>query len=148
MSVLAIGHDVVDVAAFAEQLAAPGSRMEQLFSLRERRQAAALAHAKHDARDVHLSAKWAGKESVVKAWCAAVGQDDYPYTMEGFPWDGVEIIDDGRGRPQVVLRNDVQAALNASVSVSIRPGSTPVLRWHISLSHDGPVASAMVILER
>lgn len=32
---LGLGHDVVDVPAFAEQLGEPGSRMRNLFSMRE-----------------------------------------------------------------------------------------------------------------
>ena len=41
MNTCGLGHDVVDVAAFAEQLAEPGSRMRALFSVREVRTAAA-----------------------------------------------------------------------------------------------------------
>ena len=54
-----LGHDVVDVAAFAEQLSEPGSRMRSLFSVREVRQAADRARLKNDDEAVHLSAKWA-----------------------------------------------------------------------------------------
>ena len=69
MGTFGLGHDVVDVAAFAEQLSEPGSRMRSLFSVREVRQAADRARLKNDDEAVHLSAKWAGKEAFLKAWC-------------------------------------------------------------------------------
>ena len=51
MSVLGLGHDVVDVSAFAEQLAEPGSRMRGLFSVREVRQAGSRTNMKITTRD-------------------------------------------------------------------------------------------------
>ena len=177
MNVLGLGHDVVDVAAFAEQLALPGSRMKELFSVRELRQAMARAKTKHDGETVHLAAKWAGKEAVLKSWEQALGDNPSPYTLDNFPLRGIEILDDGRGRPQVVLTADVSRALHdglpfASMSVHPMPdcgaasrmsfgtasdqsfsadipdrrGGGPMLTFRISLSHDGPIASAMVML--
>ena len=64
MNTCGLGHDVVDVAAFAEQLAEPGSRMRALFSVREVRQASDRARQKNDGEAVHLAAKWAGKEII------------------------------------------------------------------------------------
>ena len=90
MSVLGLGHDVVDVSAFAEQLAEPGSRMRGLFSVREVRQAGERARRKNDDESTHLAAKWAGKEAVLKAWCDALGDMPNPYTIENFPWNGIE----------------------------------------------------------
>lgn len=139
MTVLGLGHDVVDVAAFGGQLTEPGSRMRGLFSVREVRQTMARAAAKHDGEAVHLAAKWAGKEAVLKAWEEALGKLPSPYTLDNFPWTKVEILDDGRGRPHVVLDPDVERTLRESL-VGVRP------QWHISLSHDGPVASAVAML--
>ncbi|NEG54973.1 holo-ACP synthase [Bifidobacterium platyrrhinorum] len=150
MPVLGLGHDVVDVAAFAEQLALPGSRMRALFSVRETRQAAARAAVKHDGEAVHLAAKWAGKEAVLKAWCEAVGEGLLPYTIDDFPWSGIEILDDAHGRPHVALRADVARALHGSVRVSEETASEkamPALRWHVSLTHDAGIASAVALLE-
>ena len=115
MSVLGLGHDVVDVSAFAEQLAEPGSRMRGLFSVREVRQAGERARRKNDDESTHLAAKWAGKEAVLKAWCDALGDMPNPYTIENFPWNGIEIVDDSRGRPCVALRPDVERKLRASL---------------------------------
>ncbi|NEG90180.1 holo-ACP synthase [Bifidobacterium aerophilum] len=145
---LGLGHDVVDVAAFATQLAEPGSRMRNLFSVRELRQAAAHAQAKHDEEAVHLAAKWAGKEAVLKAWCEALGERPYPFTLDDFPWREIEILDDSRGVPHVLLSDTVVQALRESMSVGVDETSRRSdFRWHISMSHDGPVASAVAVLD-
>ncbi|OZG63768.1 4'-phosphopantetheinyl transferase [Bifidobacterium hapali] len=161
--VFGLGHDVVDVAAFAQQLAEPGSHMRGLFSTRELRQADTRAQAKHDGKAVHLASKWAGKEAVLKAWCEALtlcGETSrstnarsavqgelrdstirpvqFPYTLDNFPWSQIEILDDVRGIPHVILGDDPFARLSAAF---------PDAQWHISLSHDGPIASAVAILE-
>lgn len=148
--ILGIGHDVVDVEAFAGQLAQPGTRMRALFSARELRQVAMRARAKGDGEAVHLAARWAGKEAALKAWCAALAGaasgEPTPYTLDDFPWARVEILDDSRGVPHVTLAADVGERLEASLGVGpAAGGATPV--WHVSLSHDGPVASAVVLLE-
>lgn len=142
VSVCGLGHDVVDVAAFTQQLSQPGSRMRLLFSVREVRQAAQRAQLKHDGEAVHLAAKWAGKESVFKAWCEALGDDMPPYTLDDMPWNGIEVLDDSLGRPRIVLRTDVERRLLESVPRLAAGGA----QWHISLSHDGGIASAVVIL--
>lgn len=185
--VLGLGHDVVDVAGFAAQLSEPGSRMRNLFSIRELRQAAARARVKHDGEAVHLAARWAGKEAVLKAWCEALGERTNPYTLDNFPWAQVEILDDSRSRPRVVLTPDCEATLWKSLGLeraeTMRADQMPqdenpvtfgesqqsvdelsseedllafgerllhvspsMLRWHVSLSHDGPIASAVVLL--
>ncbi len=185
MSVLGLGHDVVDVSAFAEQLAEPGSRMRGLFSVREVRQAGERARRKNDDESTHLAAKWAGKEAVLKAWCDALGDMPNPYTIENIPWNGIEIVDDSRSRPCVALRPDVERKLCASlppaasrnsdemsgapglvrmgpavmrmpIVTPVSTGSAPaaassasvslVFRWHVSLSHDGGIASAVAML--
>ena len=71
---LGLGHDVVDVPAFAKQLNEPGTRMRNLFSMREIWQTAQRSQLKHDDEAVHLAARWAGKEAFLKAWCAAISR--------------------------------------------------------------------------
>lgn len=164
--VLGLGHDVVDLDGFSEQLALPGSRIRSLFSTRELRQTAMRAELKHDGETAHLAVRWAGKEAVLKAWSQALGDRSAPYTVDDFPWAGVEILDDGRGRPGVHLREDVQAELVASMrsgmgeratasdslglSVDCKMGCqvsdfADWLYWRISLTSDGSIASAIVI---
>ncbi|WEV68447.1 holo-ACP synthase [Bifidobacterium sp. ESL0769] len=138
---LGVGHDVVDVAAFSEQLREPGSRFRALFSTRELRQAAARAKVKHDDEAAHLAVRWAGKEAVLKAWCEALADRPNPYTLDDFPWGQIEILDDSRSRPRVVLADVCEARLRESLGADF-----PALRWHVSLTHDGPIASAVVLL--
>ncbi|MBW3092623.1 4'-phosphopantetheinyl transferase superfamily protein [Bifidobacterium sp. 82T10] len=147
VTTIGLGHDVVDVAVFAEQLAEPGSRMRALFSVRELRQAVERSRLKHDGEPVHLAAKWAGKEAVLKAWCEAMpafsAARSMPYTIDDFPWSKIEILDDAIGVPHVVLADDVARELRLSLSA----GGAGAIRWHVSLSHDGPVASAVAMLQ-
>ncbi|KFF31184.1 4'-phosphopantetheinyl transferase family protein [Bifidobacterium bombi DSM 19703] len=138
--IMAIGHDVVDVGAFGDQLRQPGSRLSELFSARERRQACSLASVKNDGQALHLAVRWAGKESVLKAWCAALGHRPVPYGIDDFPWPQVEIIDDSLGRPGVYLTKELNDLLLSSL------GICGDVHWLISLSHDGSVASAVVLL--
>lgn len=140
MNTFGLGHDVVDVAAFAEQLGQPGSHMRVLFSVREVRQAADRARQKNDGEAVHLAAKWAGKEAFLKAWCDFLGSAPFPFTLDNFPWREIEILDDSRGVPHVSLSGDASPAFQTDYS-----GSIPDV--HISLSHDGPVASAVVMIQ-
>ena len=145
MNTCGLGHDVVDVAAFAEQLAEPGSRMRALFSVREVRQASDRARQKNDGEAVHLAAKWAGKEAFLKAWCDYLGDAPYPFTLDNFPWPEIEISacspasDNG---PYAVMqeRRNARSAQRSTLGA----GSMPHI--HISLSHDGPIASAVVTI--
>ena len=153
MGTFGLGHDVVDVAAFAEQLSEPGSRMRSLFSVREVRQAADRARLKNDDEAVHLSAKWAGKEAFLKAWCAAISRHAkdgaevaYPYTLDNFPWVRIEILDDSHGVPRVILSSEVQRKVRQSLGLPLDPVRQSY-DISISISHDGPIASAVVMLE-
>lgn len=140
MNTFGLGHDVVDVAAFAEQLGQPGSHMRALFSVREVRQAADRARQKNDGEAVHLAAKWAGKEAFLKAWCDFLGGAPFPFTLDNFPWREIEILDDSRGVPHVSLSGDASPAFQTDYL-----GLIPDVR--ISLSHYGPVASAVVMIQ-
>lgn len=150
---LGLGHDVVDVPSFAEQLDEPGSRMRNLFSMREIWQTAQRVQVKHDEEAVHLAVRWAGKEAFLKAWCAAIakrsgGKDavEYPYTLDGFPWVRIEILDDSHGVPRVVLSSEVQRKIQQSLGLPV-DANRQSYDISVSLSHDGPITSAVVILE-
>ncbi|EFA22865.1 holo-ACP synthase [Bifidobacterium gallicum] len=152
-----LGHDVVEVTAFAQQLEQPGTTMGKLFSMRERRQAQQSAQRHGDGIAVHLAGKWAAKESVIKAWCEALAQQGVhtraalPYTIESVPWSRIEILDDALGVPHVVLGSEVQAMLVQSLgdagTAEINQNSPKQVRWHVSISHDGPIASAVTVLD-
>ena len=75
-----------------------------------------------------LAARFAAKEAVAKALGAPAG----------LHWHDCEIVA-GPGRPAVAhrLRHGRRRGRRAAVST----------RWHLSLSHDGGIASAMVVAE-
>ena len=151
-----IGCDVVNVADFAQQMQ-DGNGWRSLFSTRELRQCAMRAQLKNDAEAIHVAARWAGKEAVIKAWCEAMSTLglQYPYTLDNTPWASIEILDDSRGCPSVHLDAAVNEKLMQSLSTvpTINAQNGFSIRWHVSLSHDGlfedasAIASAFVILE-
>jgi holo-[acyl-carrier protein] synthase len=74
-----------------------------------------------------LAARFAAKEAVAKALgCPA-----------GLQWTDAEVVSDKNGRPRLVVRGTVAAA-------AARGG---VQRWHLSLSHDAGIATAVVVAE-
>ena len=74
-----------------------------------------------------LAARFAAKESVAKALGAPAG----------LAWQDCEVVSAASGRPSLVLRGTVAAAAD-------RLGITS---WHLSLSHDAGIASALVVAE-
>lgn len=163
-----IGCDVVNVADFAQQMQ-DGNGWRSLFSTRELRQCAMRAQLKNDAEAIHIAARWAGKEAVIKAWCEAMSTLglQYPYTLDNTPWASIEILDDSHGCPSVRLSEDVNQKLleslhapeatnlheSASANDTNRVDSVNRPNWHVSLSHDGlvqnssAIALAFVVLE-
>src|SRR3954465_7562231 len=74
-----------------------------------------------------LAARFAAKEALAKA-LGAPG---------GLAWHDAEVVRDERGRPSLVVRGSVAAAAS----------DAGVATWHVSLSHDGGNAVAVVIAE-
>ncbi|WP_081647980.1 holo-ACP synthase [Bifidobacterium minimum] len=153
-SVLGVGCDVVDVPAFREEIALPGSRMGLLFSVRERRQCRSRALSQGSDAAMHLAARWAGKESVIKAWCQALGESDFPYSPDDVPWSRIEILGDRRSVPHVVMDDVVRGVLRAGLDACggmsprgpVPPDGMMSPRWRLSLSHDGDRAMAFAVL--
>ena len=130
--ILAIGHDVVDVPGFRAQLAEPGSTFAaRVFTARER----STASARPSDAAVHLAARWAAKEAFVKAWSGA--RYGLPPVHPDADWAEIEVVSDRWRRPKLVLHGEVKEHAEA----------LGVRRMHLSLSHDGDVASAVVVLE-
>ena len=132
-----LGHDVVNVAQFAEQMR-EGNGWRALFSVRELRQCSLRSDTKHDDEALHIAARWAGKEAVIKAWCEALAScntnypTDYPYTLDNMPWAGIEILDDSHGCPRVELAQEVQNKLYESVYESVSQKLSPELSPELS----------------
>ena len=74
-----------------------------------------------------LAARFAAKEALAKALGAPAGLD----------WHDAEVVSEPSGQPRFELRGTVAAAVAARRASAV----------HLSLSHDGGVATAMVILE-
>ena len=80
-----------------------------------------------DLPDESLAARFAAKEAVAKALGA-------PRELQ---WHDVEVTSGATGEPQLVVSGSVEAA---AAQLGAR-------RWHLSLSHDGGHAIAMVVAE-
>ncbi|MBT8225168.1 MAG: holo-ACP synthase [Dactylosporangium sp.] len=120
--IVAVGIDVVLVERFSSSLARTPSLGSRLFTEAERRTPAGAARSAES-----LAARFAAKEAVAKA-LGAPG---------GLRWHDCEVVPDQAGRPWLAVRGTVAEAAR-------RHGVT---RWHVSLSHDGSIASAVVIAE-
>ena len=125
-----LGLDLVDVAAFRVQLADPASAfVAGTFTAAEQ---AGAPTGPGDAV-LHLAARFAAKEAFVKAWSAA--RRGHPPAVATLDLREIEVVRDPWGRPGLQVHGQVRAAFGAG------------LRLHLSLSHDGPCAGAVVIVE-
>jgi holo-[acyl-carrier protein] synthase len=80
-----------------------------------------------DAKPESLAGVFAAKEAVAKALGAPAG----------LAWHDVEVRHEDSGRPYLLTTGTVAAAAT----------ERGVVRWHLSLSHDGGAAIAMVVAE-
>ncbi len=115
--IVGVGVDLVDVDRFQASLLRTPGLAVRLFTPAER--AAGRAE--------RLAARFAAKEAVAKALGAPTG----------LRWQDAEIETSEDGAPHLVLHGSVAAA-------AAQRGATS---WHVSLSHDGGMAMAVVILE-
>jgi holo-[acyl-carrier protein] synthase len=74
-----------------------------------------------------LAARWAAKEALAKA-LGAPG---------GLSWQDAEVVREASGAPRLVVTG----------SVAARAAELGVKRFHLSMSHDGGIASAVVVAE-
>lgn len=118
MSVWGIGVDVVDVPRFAASLERTPTLGARLFTPHE------LAPG---LRPEQLAARFAAKEAFVKALRGPAGMS----------WQDVEVVSDASGAP----------GLRTSGAAADRVAALGVGALHLSLSHDGPVATAFVVAE-
>jgi holo-[acyl-carrier protein] synthase len=121
--IVAVGIDVVLVERFVHALQRTPLLTDRLFTEQER-----LTGSGHPRPAESLAARFAAKEAVAKA-LGAPG---------GLHWHDCEIVTDPDGRPWLTVSGTVAAAA----------AERGIRRWHLSLSHDGGIASAMVVAER
>lgn len=122
MGIVGVGVDVVDVARLGRALARTPRLGIRLFTDHERD--AGPGHARSLPS---LAARFAAKEAVAKA-LGAPG---------GLRWRDAEVVTGERGRPHLVLHGAVAEEADAQ----------GIRTWHLSLSHDGGVATAVVVAE-
>ncbi len=120
--IIGVGIDVVPVARFAEAMRRTPSLAARLFTPAE------LVTLSGEPRTAEsLAARFAAKEALAKSLGAGGGMH----------WTDAEVLTDDAGRPSLVVTG----------TVAERASSLGVTRWHVSLSHDGGIASATVIAE-
>ncbi|MCZ2823659.1 MULTISPECIES: holo-ACP synthase [unclassified Modestobacter] len=120
--IIGIGVDVCPVERFAASLIRTPGLRDRLFTPAEQRTPAGAERSGES-----LAARFAAKEALAKA-LGAPG---------GLRWHDAEVVVGERGRPHLEVRGTV-ARCAAELGVT---------SWHVSLSHDGGIASAMVIAE-
>ncbi|MGI8879525.1 MAG: holo-ACP synthase [Jatrophihabitans sp.] len=121
--IVGVGIDVVPVERFADALQRTGSLADRLFTDAERVTTAGQPRSAES-----LAARFAAKEALAKA-LGAPG---------GMAWTDAEVMTDDVGRP----------SLRVIGTVAARAAALGVTGWHVSLSHDGGIASAVVVAER
>jgi len=126
MSVLGVGIDLVPASRVEQILTRHGERaLKRLFTPGERERAAEYAQA-----SLHLAARIAAKEAAYKA-LSGDGR------ANGVGWLDIEVRRFADGRPGLVFHGAAQE----------RMAELGATRCHLSLTHAGGVAAAVVILE-
>jgi holo-[acyl-carrier protein] synthase len=120
--VIGIGIDVVQVDRFAESLARTPGMAERLFTPAE-----LTTSSGGERSGESLAARFAAKEALAKALGGGGGMH----------WTDAEVVVDEDGRP----------SLQVTGTVAARATALGVTRWHVSLSHDAGIASAVVLAE-
>ena len=115
--IIGVGVDVVQVARLERALTRTPRLRERLFTEAERELP----------RVESLAARFAAKEAVAKA-LGAPG---------GLRWRDAEVVSDAGGRPRLLLHG----------GVAEEAASQGITAWHLSLSHDAGVATAVVVAE-
>ncbi|ELP67070.1 holo-ACP synthase [Streptomyces turgidiscabies] len=122
MSIIGVGIDVAEIERFRASLERTPALAQRLFLESE------LRLPSGERRGVaSLAARFAAKEAVAKALGAPAG----------LLWTDAEVCVEDSGRPW----------LRVTGTVAARAAELGVRSWHVSLSHDAGVASAVVIAE-
>ena len=120
--IIGVGIDVVPIDRFESASLRTRQLIERLFTETERHTSSGAPRTPES-----LAARFAAKEAVAKA----LGSPG------GMAWHDAEVVVEGSGRPRLTVRGTVAA----------KADELGVRSWHLSLSHDGGIASAVVIAE-
>lgn len=121
MAIIGIGVDVVDLSRFESVLERTPGIVDRLFTKDEQ-----LSAQGHELPLQSLAGRFAVKEAVAKALKAPSGMQFHDCEVSN------------GGAPKVTIAGTVK-------EVADKLGVT---HWHVSISHDGPVAIAYVIAEK
>jgi holo-[acyl-carrier protein] synthase len=120
--IIGVGIDVVEIDRFEESLRRTPGLAERLLTEDERHLPSG------EPRGIaSLAARFAAKEALAKALAAPAG----------LRWSDARVVTEDSGRPR----------LEVTGTVAARADELGVRGWHVSLSHDAGVASAVVIAE-
>ncbi|WP_406507239.1 holo-ACP synthase [Streptomyces sp. NBC_00212] len=120
--IIGVGIDVAEIERFGESIERTPAMLQRLFVEDE------LILPSGERRGVaSLAVRFAAKEALAKALGAPAG----------LLWTDAEVYVEGSGQPRLRVRG----------SVAARAAELGVRHWHVSLSHDAGVASAVVIAE-
>ncbi|MEU0400183.1 holo-ACP synthase [Streptomyces sp. NPDC006197] len=120
--IIGVGIDVAEIDRFAVSIERTPGLLQRLFVERE-----VLLPSGERRGLASLAVRFAAKEALAKA-LGAPG---------GLHWTDAEVYVEGSGQPRLRVRGTVAA----------RAAELGVRHWHVSLSHDAGVASAVVIAE-
>ncbi|MBY8346052.1 holo-ACP synthase [Streptomyces spinosirectus] len=122
MSIIGVGIDVAEIDRFEASLERTPGMAQRLFVERE------LLLPNGARRGMaSLAARFAAKEALAKALGAP----------SGLLWTDAEVFVEDSGQPRLRVKGTVAA----------RAAELGVRSWHVSLSHDAGVASAVVVAE-
>jgi holo-[acyl-carrier protein] synthase len=114
---------IVGVGVDVVEVARLAAALERTPSLRDR---IFTPGEQQQTRTESLAARFAAKEAVAKVLGAP-----------GLPWTDAEVVSEDSGKPRLLVTGSAKQAADA----------LGVASWHLSLSHDGGIATAFVVAE-
>lgn len=134
--VLGLGIDLVEVGAFAGQLGRAGTTFgEGTFTPGELAAAVEAGEPGTEAFARHLAARFAAKESFIKAW--SMGRAGAEPAMAEVVWREIEIGSDSWGRPRVVLSGETERRVAETLGA---------VEISISMTHEDSMAAAVAVI--
>ena len=122
--IFGIGTDIAAIERFKKFIDAGNSvLLERLFTVQER----LVCSSRKDSASC-LAARFAAKEAFLKALGTGL--------RDGISWQEIEVVNDALGKPSLLCSGKAGRLVEDAG-----------LRSHLSLSHDGGHAIAMVVLE-
>lgn len=129
MTVIGVGLDIVDIESYSTQLKRPGTTMRTNFTSNEWTDA-------HNVPNVYasLAGRWAAKEATIKAWSSSRYGQNPKVSPHLVKYNEIEVVTDVWRRPKIRLHGEFANHMAN-------------LKLFVSISHDGNIAAATVIIE-